>query len=176
MGIHTRVMASVGLALGLLAGCSGELAGPEGGRHPGALVVVGWTGNVPVNLGSDDGVVWGQQPGEGDITPPKVLVAPDTADAGIAFEVTTYTVGSNGCWRSDGQTVTTIGRVVVLRPYDAHSGSGVCTMALVFPAHRSTLVLTEAGEWTLRVEGRRVRMGDDVWEEPISAEKTIIVR
>ena len=86
------------------------------------------------------------------------------------------TVGPSGCWRSDGQSVATFGRTVLLRPYDSHSGSEVCTAALVFPAHRSTVVLYETGEWTLRVDGRRLRMGDDAWDEPISAERSIVVR
>jgi hypothetical protein len=114
--------------------------------------------------------------GSVDYTAPVVLQAPDTVDAGQAFEVRTNTVGPNGCWRSDGQTVGKVGRVVVLRPYDSHSGSEVCTEALVYLSHSSTLVLDEPGEWTLRVNGRRLRMGDEVWSEPIWAARSIVVR
>jgi hypothetical protein len=164
------------MALGLLASCTGGVSEPEGSRQPGVLVVSGWSGNVPVNLSHGAGVDWEWQPGPDDLTAAAVLVAPDTVEAGEAFQITTHTVGPNGCWRSDGQVVNTFGRIVVLKPYDSHSGSEVCTEALTFLAHASTVVLYEIGEWTLRVDGRRLRMGDTVREEPVSARRTIIVR
>lgn len=163
-------------AIGLLAACSGDATAPESWRQTGILLISGWTGNRPANLSNGDGLLWNRPTGPADFSAPEVLTAPDSVDAGVPFEVTTHTVGPSGCWRSDGQSVTTFGRTVLFRPYDSHSGSEVCTGALVFPAHSSTIVLYEAGEWTLRVDGRRVRMGDDVWDEPISAERSIVVR
>jgi hypothetical protein len=139
-------------------------------------MVSGWTGSVHWDPGQGSGLVWERQPGPDDLTAEEVLVAPDTVEAGEAFQVTTYTVGPSGCWRSDGQTVSTNERIVVLRPHDSHSGSEICTDALFFLAHGSTLVLTEAGEWTLRVDGRRLRLTEPMWEEPVSATRTIIVR
>jgi hypothetical protein len=121
-------------------------------------------------------VFWLWQPGPDDLMASEVLVSPDTVEAGEAFQISTHTVGPNGCWRSDGQVANTQGRIVVLRPYDSHSGAEVCTEALTFLSHASTVVLSEVGEWTLRVDGRRLRMGDTVWEEPVSATRTIIVR
>lgn len=171
-----RLILCPAMALGLLASCTGGVAGPEGWSKPGVLVISGWTGNVPENLIQGSALDWEWEPGPDDLTAAEVLVAPDTVEAGEAFLVTTHTVGPSGCWRPDGQTVSTNGRMVALSPYDSHSGSEVCTAALVFLAHGSTLVLNEPGEWTLRVDGRRLRMGDTVWEEPVSATRTITVR
>jgi hypothetical protein len=169
-------MLSLGVSAGLLAACSSEVSGPGPGPQPGVLLISGWSGNVPVNAGNADSLQWTRPREAGDYTAPDPLTAPDTVAAGEAFEVMTHTVGPSGCWRSDGQTVTTAGRVVVVRPYDSHSGSEACTEVLLFLAHSATLVLTEPGEWILRVDGRRLRMGDDVWQQPNSAERTLIVR
>jgi hypothetical protein len=164
------------MALGLLASCTSDVSEPEGWSKSGVLMVSGWTGSAPGNPGQGSGLDWERQPGPDDLTAEEVLVAPDTVEAGEAFQVTTHTVGPSGCWRSDGQTVSTNERVVVLRPYDSHSGSQICTYALLFLAHGSTLVLTEAGEWTLRVDGRRLRLAEPLWDEPVSATRTIFVR
>jgi len=164
------------MALGFLASCTSGVSEPEGWTRPGALMVSGWTGSVHWDPGQGSGLAWERQPGPDDLTAEEVLVAPDTVEAGEAFQVTTYTIGPGGCWRSDGQTVSTNERIVVLRPHDSHSGAEICTDALFFLAHGSTLVLTEAGEWTLRVEGRRLRLAEPLWEEPVSATRTIIVR
>lgn len=163
------------VSMALLAGCS-EVTGPEGWRQPGVLLIAGWSGIAPVSAGTGGEVTWSAAPGDTDIAPPQVIGAPDTVSAGQAFEVVTHTVGPSGCWRADGQSVETDGRTVVLKPYDAHSGAEVCTMVLGFLPHRSTVVLIEPGEWTLKVEGRRLRIGDDVWEEPIWAARTVVVR
>jgi hypothetical protein len=171
-----RRMIGIAAALVLLASCGEETTGPDDTRMPGALAVSGWTAGVPLAAGNGGNVTWGPGIQASDIAPAQVIVAPDTVTAGVPFEVITYTVGVSGCWRSDGQTVTMLGRTVRLRPYDSHSGSEVCTGALQFLEHRSTLVLGQAGEWTLRVEGRRLRLHDEVWDEPISAERAIIVR
>ena len=165
------------LVLALVAGCSAEPAEPDGWRAAGVLAVSGWTGTMPTRAGQGTGeLVWDQPPGANDLTAPKILVAPDTVDAGKPFEVITNTVGMNGCWRADGQAVKISGRTVELEPYDAHSGSEICTQILLFLEHRSTLVLNESGTWTLRVSGRRVRIGDEIRDEPITAEKTIVVQ
>jgi hypothetical protein len=164
------------LAVGLTAGCRMEVTAPESWRETGVLLLSGWSGatQTALRFGAED-VVWGQPPGEQDYSAPHVLVAPDTVQAGVPFSVTTHTVGPSGCWRADGQTVGVYARVVVLKPYDRHSGSEFCTGALVFPVHESTLTLTEPGEWTIRVDGRHLRLGQDVKQVPISAEKTIVV-
>jgi hypothetical protein len=163
-------------ALLILGGCASELAAPRETRAPGALLVSGWTAAIPLNAGPGAGLLWSDVIEQGEIGPPQVIEAPDTVAAGAPFEVATWTVGTSGCWRGDGQTVERWERTLVLRPYDSHSGSEVCTGMLLFIAHRSTVVLVEPGEWTLRVHGRRLRMGDVVWSEPITAERPIHVR
>lgn len=170
-----RSMAAFGV-IAVLAACGGMVTGPEGWRQAGVLMVSEWSGTMPVNGGYADSLDWSRPRRSSDLSAPDVLVAPDTVDAGEAFEVWTHTVGLNGCWRSDGQTSAIFGLVVVVKPYDAHSGAEVCTEALSFLAHGSTLVLNEPGEWTLRVDGRRVRLGNAVEDEPVSAEKTVVVR
>lgn len=175
MTTRWKPILAAGLVL-LAGGCTAELAGPGGAREPGVLLISGWTGNVPVSFDNGSDLEWNRTRFTGDFTAPEVLTAPDTVDAGAPFEVTTQTVGLNGCWRSDGQTVARIARTVVLRPYDSHSGSEVCTEALSFLPHSSTVVLDAPGQWTLRVTGRRLRMGDHVWDEPVSAERPIFVR
>lgn len=176
MASHKRVWAVL-LALGLAAGCADEVTGPGARRAPGVLAISGWIGNVPARVTNGGGDLnWDRRPGMDEISAPEILVAPDTVQVGQAFDVTAYTVGNGGCWRADGETVHIEGRVIVLKPYDAHSGSEVCTLILLFLPHRTSVVLTEAGEWTLRVQGRRLRMGDTVSDEPITAEKTIIAR
>jgi hypothetical protein len=169
-------MAAAGLIAAGVAACTDEPLALVEMRAPGALVISGWIGNVPLNAGTGGNVTWAKTPETTDVAPAQVIVAPDTVAAGTPFTVTTHTVGPSGCWRSDGQTVASHDRVVVLRPYDSHSGSEICTEMLLFLAHSSTVVLQAAGEWTLRVEGRRLRLRDDVWDEPISAERTIVVR
>lgn len=176
MKLEWKRVLAVGMSTVLLGACATEPSEPGAYRQPGVLMISGWSGNPPINLDNGDGLDWNRTRTQADYTAPDVLVAPDTVEAGQAFEISTNTVGWSGCWRSDGQSVTTEDRVVVIRPYDSHSGSEVCTQVLVFLAHSSTLVLHEPGEWTLRVDGRRLHMGDDVRDEPISAERTIVVR
>jgi hypothetical protein len=154
-------MVSIALPAALLSACSAEVAGPGPMREPGVLVISGWAGDLPLHFGTGEGLYWTRPHDSGDYTAPQPLVAPDTVAAGATFEVRTHTVGPNGCWRSDGQTVASYGRVVVLKPYDSHSGSEVCTEQLAVLSHASTLVLDEPGEWTLRVDGRRLRLGDE---------------
>lgn len=165
------------LALAVLTGCSGEPTGPEGRRMPGVLTVSGWTGTVPLTANRGAGeMYWDRDLGLADLSAPRPIDAPDTVRAGAAFDVTTYTVGMSGCWRPDGQTVEINHRVVLIKPFDVHSGADVCTDVLLFLAHTSTILLDEPGEWTIRVSGRRVRLGDSKWEEPVTAEKIVIVR
>jgi hypothetical protein len=174
-----RTMATLVLAVTTLGACGAETSTAPvedaAGRQPGVLQLSGWTGTVQFSTGRQDDVRWSTPPAGTDVTPPKVIEAPDTVQVGSPFDVTTYTVGSDGCWRPDGQSVTITGRVVELKPFDARQGE-VCTMALVFLPHKSTVTLSAAGEWKLRVTGRRIRHNDAGWSEAVSAEKTIIAR
>src|SRR5688572_17135251 len=159
-----------------LAACTGDVTSVDGGVHAGALQIRGWTGFVPAPGFAAVTVSWDQAPRATDVVPPRVIDAPDTVDANVAFDVVTHTVGPSGCWRAAGQQVAVTERVVQLRPLDQHSGAPICTMALVFPAHRSPVALSEPGEWTLRVVGRRADANGASLEGIIKAETTIIVR
>jgi hypothetical protein len=149
-----------------------EFAGPR----PGILQLESYVGAVTqLDQGVDGAVRWTPDP-ENVVAPPRVIIVPDTVQAGSAFDVTVYTIGESGCWTAAGQEVSVTGRVVEIRPYDTHSGADICTQVLGFLRHGAVLRLEEAGEWVIRVRGRRVRHGDPVWEAPVSVEKTVIVR
>jgi hypothetical protein len=164
------------LASVALAACTEDITDVAEGVYTGALQIRGWTGFVPARDFSKTAVSWDQPPRAADVVPPRVIEAPDTVNANVAFDVVTYTVGPSGCWRAAGQQVGITERVVQLRPLDQHSGAPICTMALVFPAHRSQVVLREPGAWTLRVIGRRADVSGESLDGIVKAETIIIVR
>jgi hypothetical protein len=51
-----------------------------------------------------------------------------------------------------------------------------CTAALVSLPRTVTITFAEAGEATIRVEGRVVRNGDLTGMQPVAVEKKVIVR
>jgi hypothetical protein len=108
------------------------------------------------------------------VFPPEVIESPSEAIAGYSFPVTVFTIGPNGCWSPDGIEVETGERVVDLVPWDHHSGADACTMIFGYLAHEATLNLSEPGEWTLRVAGRRIR-GDGSSDGSVRAERRVIV-
>ena len=164
-----------GLAAGLVLAACTSPAGYEGGPpQAGVLQVVDYTGTPSGN--PDSTVRWSVDPEADVLAPSRALEAPDTVAAGAAFEVVTHTIGLDGCWRASGQTWRVRERVVEITPMDTHSGANICTEIVLFLKHRSSLTIAEPGEWQLRVAGRRVRQGDRTWEEPVTAEKTLIVR
>lgn len=170
---------SLVVVAGMLAACS-DVAAPafDSWRQPGILQLLGYDGVVPQRgpeNGHNAGIRWNQPAELGVITPPDVLVAPDTVDRGMPFTVAVTTIGSNGCWRADGMSLTIGARVVELRPYDARSGADICTTVLVYLRREASVTLMEPGEWVLRVDGRRVQLGE-ARDTPVTAEKTILVR
>lgn len=173
-------IAGVALPVVLLAACADEALSPlaDAGTQAGVLQLRGYTGAILESgvTGGSDRVYWTVPPQTGDVVPPRVLIAPDTVMVGQVFEVRTVTIGMSGCWRANGQSVNIANRVIELKPYDAHSGSEICTTILQFLEHASSLTLSEPGEWLIRVVGRRARYGDDVWEEPVTAEQTVYVK
>jgi hypothetical protein len=182
-GDRTARTAFILLSTALLAGgataCTDAFA-PElhaEGPVPGVLQLDHYTGAVPAVLsGASSPVVRWSSTREGVVVPPQAIVAPDTVDAGVPFEVTTYTIGESGCWSAGHQEVQVGSGVVELRPFDVHSGNDICTLILLLLPHRSELVIPEAGEWVLRVNGRRARFGQLSSFVPVSAERTIVVR
>jgi hypothetical protein len=195
--IGGRVVA-LAAAVGLMAACNDTGTGPEiHERQLGIIQLEDFDGPLPANFTSggerDPNIRWNGSPdGEGrlpigpgdreegdggdygDLIHPRVIDAPDEVEAGKPFDVTTYTFGG-GCTAADGQDVQISGNVVDLKPYDRELGE-ICTMILRVIPHTSTVTLNTPGEWVIRVSGRKVRFGDTSWEQPISAEKTIIVK
>ena len=171
-----RMLAATGvltLAVAMI-GCSDSTAPRAGAPQPGVLQLAAYAG--PETMIGDPTVAWSVEPGVGVLVPGRVLIAPDTVDAGVAFDVTVTTIGVNGCWRAGGQTVAVAGGVVDLLPTDVHSGADVCTEMVGFLAHTSPVTIDAPGEWTLRVSGRRMRHGDAVWQEPVTVERGVYVR
>jgi hypothetical protein len=110
------------------------------------------------------------------LVPPQVLIAPDTVNAGEAFDVITTTIGMNGCWSASGQSWRTLDHVIEITPHDVYSGAGVCTEILLYLRHTSAVTIEEPGEWLLRVQGRRVRPDRVAFEEAVVVEKSVVVR
>jgi hypothetical protein len=179
---HTARTPFILLGTALLAGttaCTDALSPDVYGEGPvpGVLQLDHYSGPVPVVLnGASSPLVRWSSTRDGVVVPPQAIEAPDTVDAGVAFEVTTFTIGETGCWSAGHQDVQIGSGVVELRPYDVHSGNDICTLILLLLPHRSELVIPEAGEWVLRVIGRRARFGQLSSFVPVSAERTIVVR
>lgn len=166
------ILAVAGAALG---GCSEPLGPLPGITQPGVLQLVEYDGAMSVDEGNET-VRWSVAPDGDVLVPSPVVMAPDTVVAGQPFDVVVTTIGLSGCWRAADQQVRVRDGVVDLTPTDMHSGARACTEILLYLAHPSTLTLDEPGEWILRVSGRRMRQGDDTWEEPVAVEKAIVVR
>jgi hypothetical protein len=122
----------------------------------------------------DSPISWDVPPGDGTLFPPEVLRAPAEVIAGYPFPVTVFTVGPNGCWSPDGIDIKIGTSEVELLPWDLHTGADACTMIFGYLAHDTILTLQEAGEWTLRVEGRRIR-GDGSVDGSVKAERKVVV-
>jgi hypothetical protein len=178
MSGNVRARLRTAFILGVFATACAEsnTAPSDVGPRPGVLQLEHYNGVVTNVEGTADlAVRWTLDP-VNVVAPPRVIVVPDTVDAGAAFDVTVFTIGESGCWSAAGQEVTVSGRLVEMRPYDVHSGAEICTLVLGYLRHGAVLRLEERGEWVIRVHGRRARHGDDSWEAPVSVEKTVVVR
>jgi hypothetical protein len=118
----------------------------------------------------------------GDPYDAPVIVSPDTVQAGVPFDVTVTTIGASGCWKADGARVSAAAMLAVITPYDlapTHWANGdpmFCTGALVSLPRSVQLTFGQAGEATIRVEGRVVQDGELEKTIPGSVEKRVIVR
>lgn len=170
-----RAARNVVLGLALVAvGCS-EPAGPVPGLETlGILQVVEYQGGLL--LGPDPTVLWSVPPGTGVLAPPRVLIAPDTVAAGVPFDVEVTTIGMSGCWSGAGMWARPVEGGFDLIPTDVHSGANFCTEIALYIGHHARIAIDTPGEYTLRVKGRRLRQGDSQWEEPVSAQRTIVVQ
>ncbi len=164
----------LGAVLLTSVGCS-EPAGPVPGLEElGVLQVVEYGG--PLLVGVDESVYWSVPPDTGVLVPPRVLVAPDSVTAGVPFDVQVTTIGMSGCWSAAGLWPRPVQGGLDLIPTDVHSGANFCTEMALYLEHDARITIATPGEYTLRVKGRRLRQGDAAWEEPVSAERTIVVR
>jgi len=179
---HTYFTPHLAIALAaLFTGCASDGTSPDpAGRNLGILQMMvegggaAAQGSGGASTGSAGGVSWDLPPGEGVLFPPEVLQTPLAAVAGFPFGVTVFTVGPNGCWSPDGMEVSVSPGIVDLLPWDLHSGAEACTMIFGYLAHDTTLVLPQAGDWTLRVQGRRIR-GDGSVDGSVRGERQIQV-
>ena len=163
-------------ALGLLIACS-VTTGPDGSRRALGILQLESFAPAPATAGGGPTgtITWNLPPGEHITYPPNVIDAPDTVTLGQTAPVTVYTIGPNGCWAADGLDVARSGRVVEITAWDRHSGAEVCTMVLGYLAHTTTVTFDQAGEWTIRLRGRRVRGGASP-DLSVTAERVVFVR
>ena len=94
---------------------------------------------------------------ESDIIPgEEVLLAPDTVQVNVPFEVIVQTIGG-GCTEADGMDVEVEEGLAVLKPYDLTSIPGrneACPAIVTRPEHKAQVAFETSGTATIRVEGR----------------------
>jgi hypothetical protein len=168
---------TAGLALVLAAACSDSM-GLEGSRR--ALGIFQLENGPPAtgharDPDPDPAIRWNVPPTTGVAFPPSVIEAPDTVFAGQSFVINVNTIGPSGCWQADAVDLTQAGPLIQLTPWDRHSGAGVCTTITSYLSHTAILTLEQAGAWTIRASGRRVR-GENEAEVAVTAERTVYVR
>lgn len=112
--------------LALLAGC-------------GSVIDPGWQREVGMT---------------GDAGTPPPITLPASAKRGVAFDATVTTFGSGSCTRADGAEVSVRGLVAEITPYDLVNHGGICTADLRAFPRTVSLRFDEAGEATVRVNGR----------------------
>lgn len=165
---------SLVVAWAVVVGCVEPAGVDRSATRAGVLQLVGYQGVVTTR--SDEAVRWTVPPDASVLVPARLLAVPDTVGGGETFEVAVTTLGPSGCWAAGGQALDERDGVIELTPLDTHSGAGICTEVLLELEHRCALAIATPGEWTVRVRGRRARMGDATWEEPVAAEKMVVVR
>ena len=110
------------------------------------------------------------------LVPAQVIEVGDTVRAGQSVPITVNTIGENGCWQSDGGTLTQRGDSAFIAAFDRHSGAQVCTMIWTDRlVHSFTTVFPKPGVGVIRVNGRRIKDANPSYSLPVSAERTVIV-
>lgn len=162
--MNTRTFAFVLALIPALAGCE-TATEPRGQRVVGILE---WHSAAQGSASSS------LQMADSDAA---VITAPDTVDAGVPFEATITTIGSNGCWREAGAEIELNGNLAVVVPHDYTSEDQAgCTQALVQLPRSVEIRFAQPGEATLRVKGRKVVGGNHENATPVTVEKRIVVR
>jgi len=185
--LRSSLTAAAASTVVLLGACR-EAAGPStardaSGAEPGVLQLRVAAGATQSAAGGAVGgkVEWSRAPGPGVVVAPDVIVVDDTVQAGRPARVTVNTVLPNGCWSVDGEDVRQSDLVLEITPRDrtAEGASGapvICTMQYRWGAHAVNVTFAHEGVATIRVRGRLVEQGNGTVDEPITAERTIVVR
>ncbi len=109
------------------------------GRLAVAIAVVGLGGCGIFGLTTDRRVIGGIDFHD---RPPEI---PETATAGVPFEMTIWTVGDH-CNYIGGETdVAVTGPIAEVTPYDYVTGSDGCILLLAYFEHKATVVFQEPG-------------------------------
>lgn len=110
------------------------------------------------------------------LVPAQVIEVSDTVRAGQSVPITVNTIGENGCWQSDGGTLTQRGDSAFIAAFDRHSGAQVCTMIWTDRlVHAFSTVFPKPGVGVIRVNGRRIKDTNPSYSMPVAAERTVIV-
>lgn len=155
-----------------LAACSDGTGLDPAARDIGVLQIR--SSGAESVMTNDSTVHWNVPPDDGTVTPARTIEVADTVSVGEPFTVVVHTLGMDACWRADGQEDVVIGRVIEITPYDRHSGDDACGEMIVHLAHEKDFTASEAGEWTIRARGRRVRADGSSAGTPVVAERVIV--
>ncbi|MBK6455885.1 MAG: hypothetical protein IPF87_07380 [Gemmatimonadetes bacterium] len=110
------------------------------------------------------------------LVPAQVIDVRDTVRAGQSVPIIVNTIGENGCWQSDGGSLTQRGDSAFIAAFDRHSGAQVCTMLWTDRlVHSFTTVFPKAGVGVIRVNGRRIKDAKPAYSLPVTAERTVVV-
>lgn len=111
---------------------------------------------------------WERQPGVIDIggedPAPGGWSVPDTAAAGIPFEITVVTYGLAGCTKPRGVEVRVSEATADVRPFDLIREGGECKSQLRYHPRAVTITLPRTGDAVLRVHGTNLQKQPATWE------------
>lgn len=151
--------------------------GPEGRRVVG---IVEWTASGSADVLQSRAEAPGQTSDLSGSAEAPVLEAPDTATAGVPFEVIVNTYGADGCWRAAGAEITATGSTAEITPYDidANPQTAMCIMAVRRLPRSVRISFSTPGEGLIRVTGRRVvdDTGAELRDDTVTIEKRVVVR
>ncbi|PEN06257.1 hypothetical protein CRI93_10560 [Longimonas halophila] len=112
--------------------------------------------------------------GEG-ITPTAPLVAPDTAQAGQAFDVTVTTFGFSSCVQAVREEVERAPMRTTITPYDGGNGhQTACTWVIAEMPRTISVTFREPGMGTIAVNGRD-RLWTNNLDKLVTLTHTVIV-
>lgn len=153
-----------------LAACDSSTAPAAESDFPGILA---WDAppTFAVEQASDTGE-------EMELGEPPALVAPDTVDAGSAFDIKVTTILPNGCWTRGPVETEVSDHLATIEVFDRGPDDpwAICTLIYSWATREIGVQFDEEGEAIIRVVGRRIQGEDfqDVTKEII--EHVVVVR